>query len=223
MRLRCHSHVWIIGSHTSNVGRRIFCIPALTRPDLTQVLSCQLLAAGYVHRSAQGEGRGAVTRRGWRPACCAGRPVAARKPRAVPAGRAPQRRVRSRPARRRRWRRRPGDVELGNGVEPGGVEQPLVVAAHGHRPGPGGPGPPASRRRQPRRFNDGEEAAASAGPQKPFAGSQHGELGAQSTQHVGVDDGVEAAGSEGESAGRGGHDAYAGGEPFGRGAVGGHA
>jgi hypothetical protein len=116
-----------------------------------------------------------------------------------------------------------GDVELGNGVEPGGVEQPLVVAAHGHRPGPGGPGPPASRRRQPRRFNDGEEAAASAGPQKPFAGSQHGELGAQSTQHVGVDDGVEAAGSEGESAGRGGHDAYAGGEPFGRGAVGGHA
>ena len=80
-----------------------------------------------------------------------------------------------------------------------------------------------ARRRQPRRFNDGEEAEAAAGPQKPFAGSQHGELGAQSTQHVGVDDGVEAAGSEGESAGRGGHDAYAGSEPFGRGAVGGHA
>jgi hypothetical protein len=31
-------------------------------------------------------------------------------------------------------------------VEPGGAEQPLVVAAHGHRPGSGGPGPAATRR-----------------------------------------------------------------------------
>ena len=89
-----------------------------------------------------------------------------------------------------------GDIELGDVIEPGGTEQSLVVAAHGHRPGSGGPGPAASRQRQPRRFMDGVEAEASAGSQEPSAGSQHGELGPQSTQHIGMDDHIEAAGSK---------------------------
>jgi hypothetical protein len=115
-----------------------------------------------------------------------------------------------------------GDVELEDVNEPGGAEQPIVVAAHGHRPGPSSPGPAASRRQQPRRFNDGVEADATTGPQESSAGSQHGELGPQSTQHVGVDDGVEAVGPERQPAGRGGDHVRTGGESFAGGAVGGH-
>lgn len=38
---------------------------------------------------------------------------------------------------------------------------------------------------------DGEEGGASAGTKELAGGSQHGELGSQSTQHVGVHDSVE--------------------------------
>jgi hypothetical protein len=56
------------------------------------------------------------------------------------------------------------DVDLGDVFEPGGAEQAMVVAAHGYGSGPGGPCPSAGRGRQARRFNDGVEADASAGP-----------------------------------------------------------
>ena len=49
------------------------------------------------------------------------------------------------------------------------------------------------------------------------------ELGPQSTQHVGVDDDIEAAGSKRQPTGGGGHHARPGGESFAGGAVGGHA
>jgi hypothetical protein len=99
----------------------------------------------------------------------------------------------------------------------------MVVAAHGHGAGTGGPGPAASRWRQARRFDDGVEPDAPSGPQQPPTGSQHGELGAQSTQHVGVDGGVEAAGAKRQPTGGGRHHGCPSGEPFFGGAVGGHA
>jgi hypothetical protein len=73
--------------------RRVSCEPEL-RPDSARCATFMLFG--------RGGGRGAATQRGWRPACCAGRPVAARRRRVVLAGRAPQRGARSRPARRRR-------------------------------------------------------------------------------------------------------------------------
>jgi hypothetical protein len=45
---------------------------------------------------------------------------------------------------------------------------------------------------------DGEERSASAGTEEESGCSQHGELGPQSTEDIGVDDGVEGAGPEGE-------------------------
>jgi hypothetical protein len=43
---------------------------------------------------------------------------------------------------------------------------------------------------------DREEGHATPGAQQPVEGSQHGELGSQSTQHVGVHDGVEGLASK---------------------------
>jgi hypothetical protein len=83
----------------------------------------------------------------------------------------------------------------------------------------GGPHPAAGRRR----LNDAVEADAAAGSQEAFAGPQDEEFGPRSTQHVCVDDGIEAVGSKPQCGGRGGDHAGSGGEAFAGGAAGGHA
>jgi hypothetical protein len=62
-------------------------------------------------------------------------------------------------------------------------------------------GPTMIPLRQSRRREDREERRATSGSEEFPAGSQHGELGGQSTQHIRMDDGVEALVDERKSTG----------------------
>ena len=71
---------------------------------------------------------------------------------------------------------------------------------------------------QSRRGVDGEERSTSAGTEQESGCSQHGELGPQSTQDIGVDDGVEGAGPEGQGPSGRRHCSHSTGDVFGTGA-----
>ena len=84
--------------------------------------------------------------------------------------------------------------------EPGPFEQLSVRKMGGDRDGAitVGAAPPAGA--QSGRGMDGEEGGAPAAIEQESGCSQHGELGPESTQHIGVHDGIETAGPEGQRA-----------------------
>jgi hypothetical protein len=89
-----------------------------------------------------------------------------------------------------------GAVGLPDAHEPGSLEQLTIrhMAGDGDRPIAVGTTTLAGT--QPGGGVDGEERSASPWSEEASGCSQHGELGPQSTQHVGVDHGVERAGME---------------------------
>ncbi len=96
-----------------------------------------------------------------------------------------------------------GVIGLGDLAEPGRLQQLPVRAGgrHGDRAVAGRPA--ALGGGEPGGWVDGEERCAPAGAENPPACSQHGELGAQSTQHVGVHDRVKGGSGKRRAAGAG--------------------
>ena len=115
-----------------------------------------------------------------------------------------------------------GAIGLLDVDEPGPLEEVALGKVGGNGDRAVAVGAPASARVESGSGMDGEKGGAPAGTEDVSGCSQHGELGPQSTQHVGVDDDIEAAGSKRQPTGRGGHHARAGGERFASGAVGSH-
>lgn len=91
----------------------------------------------------------------------------------------------------RRVDERGGGVDLLDVDEPGRSQESAIVAAGGDGTRPILPGPAVRGRWQAGCDEDREEGHVTPRAQQPVEGSQHGELGSQSTQHVSVHDGVE--------------------------------
>ena len=84
-----------------------------------------------------------------------------------------------------------GQVDLLDADEPRRREQSGWLGARGHRTRPRPMSAPSSRGRQAGSHVDRCERDPTAGPEKTFEGSQHGELRSQSTQNIREDDRVE--------------------------------
>ena len=112
------------------------------------------------------------------------------------------------------------DVGLGGLDEPGATQQLLLLPlGGGDSEGPNPAGTQVIRGGEARGDEDGAKAEPPASLQHPPGFSQHGELGPNSSENVGVNDGVEGVCLEGESGAPGQDEGRAGLEAISTGAL----